>query len=389
MKLPAFAFLLLLLLATIALALSLEERAKGRLVYTIEKGRGEHRVKQVKTRRSTQYRHFTTTATKTLHPRVTKTPAPLTQTATLHPTSTVTATNQAVTDVFTTTSNITSTITEAPTVTATETDTATTTATNWFTTTIGSGPTFTPILSSYPQGANARRGLSHSVEERDAPRGLHDHRGKDACRARYPQSVQCKKQVDLVTLTTYTKTGHARTITKCPQTITATRTQTVTSTSTVVPADVSSTVLLTATAITTTTLVPSTTTVTTTTTSTLKVDLPAATVYAGCQPDNFLHTLNGAYLISIIVSSDVKETVATASTREQCCQACLVDPNCKASYFGISLARCYTILGKAASGNCNSGINLPPIDVFYEPTLENTGYTLSYGACSGINLIYA
>ncbi|KAN0061089.1 hypothetical protein ACQY0O_006824 [Thecaphora frezii] len=351
---------------------------------------GNKRVKQIKTRTVTDIQHSKAKVTKTVRPKVTATAAVPTQTITEHPTSTVTVTNQAVTDVFSTTSTVTETQTLSPTVATTETATSTVTATNSVTVTVPPGPVFTPILQSIPIGDGdlslTKRGHRELVNLDTFGLSKHGHghgrHGKEWCHAqKYPQSVKCKKRINLVTVTTYTHTAKPRTVTRTPAASTATVTSTTTSTSTVVPAGVTQTVSFTATETATTTLPTVTATETQTATSTLNVDLPVATSYSACDKNNMLDRINGQSISGLQFNSQEVNTSSAASKGAvDCCTTCQQDPICA---YSLSFNE-WCLLFKYKNGNtCSASMTQGfTTGVGVRTSGSAVQMTISNGACS-------
>ncbi|KAN0060833.1 hypothetical protein ACQY0O_007492 [Thecaphora frezii] len=366
----------------------LEQRAKKPLVYTLSKVRcftdlGPKRVNHVRTLTHTRYRHYTAKATKTLHPRTTVTPAALTQTITLNPTATVTVTDPAVTDTFSTTSTLTETITLSPTLTTTETATATDTTTVSSTITVAP-PFFTPISVTNPNASLERRG---AVQDESASLQLRHYAGnRSFCDANFPQVVRCTKKVNLVTVTTYTKTGKPCTATAAAATRTATVTSTVTSTSTLVPPGVTETRSFTATATATSTLLAVTQTETATTTTTQTVALPVATSYPGCNEANQVKKFNGQWITGGSPDySRLGQTSTTAKNSYDCCSVCFNNPKCFWSAFKGSTCIMFTGKTESCDATMTQGFTTTHRCILSNlPSAANTAYTYSNGACAQV-----
>lgn len=318
---------------------------------------GTKSIKPVPTVSSTKRKTVTVRSTKCVQPTVTRTPKPITQTATT--TVIVTVTTSADPGVDTVevvdTEYETSTITLATTTfleTTTQTDATTVTSTS----TVAAPGSFQPIKDTLPGGTlrgspdgTAVQPLRRDAEakelyERQAGSGsllASRAKGTGICPSKpvkkYPNKVNCVVVISIPKTIVITKTKPAKTTTAAPVIKTTTKTETVESTSTIIPPDVTVVTTSTTTSTIEATSTPSTT-LTATTTTTNTVSLPGPTVHAICEGDrNYADSINNVgYFANGFPNFSYGVNSEGATSARACCEACVAKDGCAGSAFASS-----------------------------------------------------
>ncbi|KAI4596740.1 hypothetical protein KJ359_005082 [Pestalotiopsis sp. 9143b] len=333
----------------------------------------------------------TITSTRTVFvtetPVTTVSPPETTDFVTVTSTSTVTVDVDQITDTFT--SSVTETLTSTvdlpiETITNTETDTATTTTTVQPTSTIAAPDGFQPVLNTLP-GANKRKrsALGSSLLARKEPTCQFSD-SPDLEVQSWPASVTCKGSVESLVITTVTRTASIETVTAgtTPAT-TETSTAIVTSSSLSTTPDASTTVTstVTLTSITTNSPVTSITT-TVTSTSITTSNLPATTEYAICSSDNIASHLNGFQIDEYADrSGGLQGSSTSATTTQDCCNACAANPSCGVAIFYAQSNFC--ILGVGAT-SCSA--NQYSVEAGYNSATTDPEYVVINGNCGAFNV---
>jgi hypothetical protein len=116
-------------------------------------------------------------------------------------------------------------------------------------------------------------------------------------------------------------------------------------------------------------------TITVATTTTTTAGTPIATVYAACQPDNFLVGINGAGISFVGLDSPLDFAYSGAGSSSDCCIACQTSVDCYGFYFAGG--ECTLIINDA--GTCTS---MPGAETFGVNAGIAEGYvTLGNGPC--------
>ncbi|KXJ85489.1 hypothetical protein Micbo1qcDRAFT_222139 [Microdochium bolleyi] len=285
-----------------------------------------------------------------------------------------------------TTESVTETATAEPmTNTATDTSTifvtTTGTADATIATTVFATATSTTLVVStvttYASFIAIQRDPSYVARKRDTVANVY-HGGN------IPQAVTCVQvHTSTTTVTSSTITNHGSTSTAPAVTRTATSTVLTTVTTTASVAEVSTTITSTV-----EDTITATTTVTTTTTElqtrTVESQVPTATVYPACQPENILGTANGGQNISGFNRFDgvSNRPLGAGYTPQSCCEACAAEPICRGSFFTIRTNSCALLVAydTAVCGNADTGFLQDAFSGYF--TRSGTPYViLSNGPC--------
>ncbi|KAH7130914.1 hypothetical protein EDB81DRAFT_859592 [Dactylonectria macrodidyma] len=315
---------------------------------------GTKSIKPVPTVSSTKKRTFTIRSTKYVQSTVTRTPQPITRTAS----STVIITVSTTADPGVDTVEVVDTEYETATTTLAtttfrETITSTVDTTVTSTSTIQAPVSFEPIQDTL-SGATLRGSSGSSSTQplkRDAEaEEISEHharsgsllarakKGSGICPSkpvkRYPNKVNCVVVIFVPKTIVVTKTKPAKTTTAAPVIKTTTKTATIQSTTTVIPPDVTVVTTSTTTSTIEATSTPSTTlTVTSTTTNTASV--PGPTVYGMCENErNYADSIsNAGYFINGFPSFSYGVSSITTTSARACCDACAAKAGCAGSAY--------------------------------------------------------
>ncbi|KAH7118642.1 hypothetical protein B0J13DRAFT_569477 [Dactylonectria estremocensis] len=349
---------------------------------------GTKSIKPVPTVSSTKRKTVTIRSTKCVQPTVTRTPKPITQTASTTVIITVSTTADPGVDTIEVvdTEYETSTLTLATT-TFFETITQTVDTTVTSTSTIQAPASFQPIRDTLPGGTlrGSPDGSASQPVQRDAEaKELYERqagsgsllasrakKGTGICPSKpakqYPNKVNCVVVISVPKTIVVTKTKPAKTTTAAPVITTTTKTETVQSTSTIIPPNVTVITTSTTTSTIEATSTPSTT-LTATSTTTNTVSLPGPTVHSMCQDDkNYADSINNAgYFINGFPSFSYGVSSFASTSARACCEACVAKAGCASSTFGFSTCVLVdTITTSCFNSPCSGSLQ-------YSPTASNS-----------------